>query len=112
MSAQVEKYVEKQKSPQKEIVEKLRGLILETLPEVEEGFKMGVPWYAGKFYIVALRDHVNLGFSVQGLSEQDQALFEGKGKMMRHVKFYSLADVDEAKIAKLMQLVAEKAMCC
>ena len=109
---QVKKYMEKQKSPQKEIVQKLRALILETLPDVEEGFKMGVPWYEDKFYVVALRDHVNLGFSVQGLSGQEQALFEGKGKMMRHVKFYSLADVDEARVVKLLRLVAEKATCC
>ena len=111
-STEVEKYIEKQKSPQREIVQKLRDAILKTLPEIKEEFKMGVPWYEGKFYVVALRDHVNLGFSVKGLSEQEQALFEGKGKVMRHVKFYSLADVDEAKVAKLLRLVAEKGVGC
>jgi hypothetical protein len=111
-SAQVEKYIEKQKSPQREIVKKLRATILKALPAVKEEFKMGVPWYEGKFYVVALKDHVNLGFSVQGLSEQEMALFEGKGKMMRHVKFYSLEDVDEARVVKLLRLVAEKSVCC
>jgi hypothetical protein len=111
-SAEVEKYIDKQKSPQKEIVQRLRATILKTLPDIKEQFKMGVPWYEGKFYVVALRDHVNLGFSVKGLSEQEKALFEGKGKMMRHVKFYSLQDVDEARVAKLLRLVAEKSMCC
>ena len=111
-SAEVEKYIENQKSPQKEIVQKLRDIILKTLPEIKEEFKMGVPWYEGKYYVVALRDHVNLGFSVKGLSEQEKALFEGKGKMMRHVKFYSLEDVDEARVAKLLKLVAEKGLGC
>jgi hypothetical protein len=73
---------------------------------------MGVPWYEGKFYIVALRDHVNLGFSVKGLSEQEKALFEGKGKMMRHVKFYSIKDVDQVRVVKLLGLVAEKGVSC
>ena len=73
---------------------------------------MGVPWYEGKFYLVALKDHVNMGFSVKGLSEQEKALFEGKGKTMRHLKFYSLEDVDEAMVAKLLRLVAEKAASC
>jgi hypothetical protein len=111
-STEVEKYIDKQKSPQKEIVQKVRGIILKTLSDIKEEFKMGVPWYEGKFYVVALRDHVNLGFSVQGLSEQEMALFEGKGKMMRHLKFYSLEDLNEAKVAKLLRLVAEKSTRC
>jgi hypothetical protein len=111
-STQVEKYIENQKSPQREIVQRLRDTILKTVPDIKEEFKMGVPWYEGKFYVVALRDHVNLGFSVKGLSEQEKALFEGKGKMMRHVKFYSLEDVDDARVARLVRLVAEKSAGC
>jgi hypothetical protein len=109
---EIEKYIEKQKSPQKEIIQRLRDIILKTLPIIEEEFKMGVPWYEGKYYVVALKDHVNLGFSVKGLSEQEMALFEGKGKMMRHIKFYSLEDVDEARVVKLLKLVAEKGVGC
>ena len=112
MGIEIEKYIEKQKFPQKEIVQRLRDIILQTLPNIKEEFKMGVPWYEGKFYIVALRDHVNLGFSVKMLSEQEKALFEGKGKMMRHIKFHSLADVNTAKVAKLLRLVAEKGTGC
>jgi len=111
-STDVEKYMEKQKSPQREIVQRLRDTILKTLSDIKEELKMGVPWYEGKFYIVALRDHVNLGFSVKGLSETEKALFEGKGKMMRHVKFYSMKDVDEVRVVKLLRLVAEKGMGC
>ena len=112
MTSKVEEYINKQNSPQKEIVQTLRAVILNAAPEVEEEFKMGVPWYSGKFYIVALRDHVNLGFSVQGLSESEKDLFMGKGSMMRHLKFYSLKDVDEEEVAKLVGLVAEKSTCC
>jgi hypothetical protein len=108
---QVEKYLSNQKSPQREIIQKLRDMILRTVPRIKEEFEMGVPWYEGRFYIVALRDHVNLGFSVKGLSEQETALFAGKGKMMRHLKFFSLSDVDEARVANLLRLVAEKVSC-
>ena len=73
---------------------------------------MGVPWYDGKFYIVAFKDHVNLGFLVNGLSEQDKALFMGKGSMMRHLKFRSLKDVNETRVAKLLRLVADNAAGC
>ena len=111
-SIQVNKYIENQKSPQKDIVQRLRSIILKTFPKIKEELKMGVPWYEGKFYVVALKDHVNLGFSVKGLSEQEQALFEGKGAFMRHLKFYALEGVDEAKIVGLLRLVAEKSTGC
>ncbi|MCK5628814.1 DUF1801 domain-containing protein [Candidatus Bathyarchaeota archaeon] len=108
----VEEYVEKQKSPQREIIQRLREMILKSFPDVKEEFKMGVPWYEGKFYVVALKDHVNLGFSLKGLSEEEKAFFEGKGKTMRHVKFYSLGDVDEERVVKLLKLVSEKSEGC
>ena len=73
---------------------------------------MDVPWYEGKFYVVALQDHVNLGFFGKGLSSQDKIPFEGRGKMMRHIKFYSLEDVNEIKVIKLLKLVAEKSAGC
>jgi len=111
MTKEVIEYLEKQKSPQKEIVKKLRTIILDTLPGIKEKLWMGVPWYE-KFYVVALKDHVNLGFSVNGLSAQEKALFEGKGQIMRHIKFRSLEDVDEARVAKLLKLVAEKCPVC
>ena len=73
---------------------------------------MGVPWYQEKYYIVSLKDHVNLGFSIKGLSEKEQTLLEGKGKIMRHLKFYSLKDVDEAKVTKLLKLISQKNSSC
>ena len=72
---------------------------------------MGVPCYEGRFYVVALRDHVNLGFSAKGLSENHMALLEGKGKIIRHVKFSSLEDVDEAKVVKLKILSERRTDC-
>jgi len=53
-----------------------------------------------------------LGFSVKDLSEQEKALFEGKGKIMRHVKFYSLEDADYAIVVKLLRLMARKGVSC
>ena len=112
MSIDVESYLEKQKSPQKEIVERLRSIVLKTLPRIEEKVWMGVPWYDGRFYIVALRDHVNMGFSVKGLTDQEKTFFEGKGQMMRHIKFHSLEDIDENKIGRLLKLVSQKSIKC
>jgi hypothetical protein len=108
MNKEVGRYIEKQQSPQKEIVQKLRMLILTTFPDVKEEFKMGVPWYECKYYIVALRDHVNVGFSVKDLSTEERGLFEGNGKTMRHIKVWAMKDLDEEKVVKLLRIVYGK----
>ena len=108
MSA-IDTYISKQFSPQKEILQQLRELILDTFPDANEEMKWGVPNFCNSlFYIVALKDHVNLGFSIKGLSEQELAQFEGTGNTMRHIKIASLKDIDEPRIVKLLRLVAEK----
>jgi nucleoside phosphorylase len=75
------------------------------VPDIKEEMKMGVPWYEGKYYIVALKDHVNLGFSLKGLSKKEKELFEGGGKTMKHIEINSLNEIDEKKIVKLFKLV-------
>ena len=102
-------YIEKQQSPQREILQKLRTIIFDTFPGTDEEMKWGVPnFHNGRFYIVALKDSVNLGFAINGLSEQELAQFEGSGKTMRHVKIRTLQDIDEPKIVHLLKLVAQK----
>ena len=110
MKTEVEKYIKKQKSPQKEICSKLREIIVKTYPKIEEQMWAGVPFYDKRYYIVALKDHVNMGFAITGLSEKEIALFEGKGKTMRHIKFFSIDDIDAKQIAKLMK-ISKKAKC-
>jgi hypothetical protein len=110
MDKRVDEYIEGQKSPQKEICRKLRKIILKTVPQIEEGMKFGVPWY-GKYYIVGLKDSVNLGFSVKGLSKKDKDNFKGTGKLMRHLKFNRLEEIYERKIVKLLKVVDKKAEC-
>lgn len=112
MNEKVNQYIDKQKSPQKEICQKLRELIFDTLPEIKEEMKWGVPAYDdGKYYFVVLKDHVNLGLSVFGLSKEEAGLFEGAGKLMRHIKIAKLKDIDSKKLAKLLKMVYRKASC-
>ena len=101
----VDDYIKKQKSPQKEIIEKVRKIILKTFPKIEEKMYGGVPCYEGKYYIAGLKKQVNLGFSIKGMKKEEITLFEGTGKTMRHIKLFSLEDVDEKRIVKLLRLV-------
>ncbi len=109
MDKEVTGYIEKQKSPQKEICQKLRKIIFKTFPNIAEEMKWGVPSYGdGRYYFVALKTHVNLGFSLKGLTKKEQEQFDGGGKTMKHLEFPSLKEIDEKKIAKLLKLVMKK----
>jgi hypothetical protein len=105
MDIKVKNYIDSLPSPQKEICKKVRKIILTTFPDLEETFKNGVPWYECKYYIVGFKDHVNIGFSVEGLNQEEMELFDGKGKYMRHIKIFSLDDIDEKKVVKLLKVV-------
>ena len=98
----VNHYLETLPSPQKEICKKVRNIILKTFPNLEESFKNGVLWYECKYYIVGFKDHVNIGFCVEGLTKEEMSLFEGGGKYVRHIKIRSLEEIDEKRIIKLL----------
>lgn len=104
-----DEYIDKQRSPQKEICQKLRRLIFDKYPKIEEEMKWGVPAYGnGRYYIVALKDHVNLGFSLKGLTKKDIDLFDGGGKTMKHLNISSPKKIDKKRIVKLLKLVEER----
>jgi uncharacterized protein YdhG (YjbR/CyaY superfamily) len=92
----VEKYIDKRKSPQKEVCQKLRAIILETFPSIKEEMRWGVPSFDnGKFYLVALKDHVNFGYN------------DG-GKKMKHLEIKSIKEIDTKQIVDLLKLVGRK----
>ena len=112
MNEKVKEYLEKQDSPQKEILLKLREIFQKTLQNCNEKFAWGVVVYAGgKFYIAAIKNRVHVGFAINGLSKEEIDMFEGTGKTMRHIKIHSLEDIDEEKIVKLINIVNKKATC-
>ena len=81
MDKKVVEYIEKQKSPQKEILEKVRKIFIETLPNFNEKSAWGVVTFANdKFYIAAIKNRVHVGFAISGLNKDEIALFEGSGK--------------------------------
>ncbi len=112
MSVEVQRYIEKQKSPQKEIITEVRKIFQKTLPTSEEKMRWGVITYSeGKFYIAAMKNRVHVGFAITGLNKDEISLFEGSGKTMRHIKIPTLEDIDEKTLVKLIEMVDEKAIC-
>ena len=109
MSKTVDDYISELASPQKEICRYLRKLIFDTFPGIKEAMKWGVPAYAdGKYYLVALKDHVNLGFAIKGLPKEDIALFDGGGKTTKHIQINNPDNIDLQRIIGLLKLVDTK----
>lgn len=71
MDNQVESYIDKQKSPQKEILQEVKQIFKKTLPNCKEEMRWGVVTFAAdKFYIAAMKNCVHVGFAITGLSER------------------------------------------
>ncbi len=70
--------------------------------------KLGVPYYDEDVYILSLKDHVNLGLSIQRLSDQDLNQLKGTGKTTRSLEFRSLDDINEPRIVLLLGKVRQK----
>jgi hypothetical protein len=84
------------------ILNLLRDIIANTVPDIKEEFKWNMPVYRAKklcCYISTHKDHINLGFyKGTTLSDPDQ-LLEGTGKDLRHYKIRTLKDVKKKNIA-------------
>jgi hypothetical protein len=92
-------------SPQREVAEALRRLILATGPALQETVMYGVPWYRGKDYVFAIAahsSHTNLEF-YRGTSLRDPGhLLEGTGKNLRHVKVFTVEDARQPRLQALL----------
>ena len=112
MDKEVSEYTKKQKSPQRETIQKVRKIFKNTLPNCEEKMRWGVITFGpGKFYIAAMKHRVHVGFAIAGLNKDEVSLFEGTGKTMRHIKIPTLEDVNKKILVKLIEMVEKKAIC-
>lgn len=110
MNKQIDEYIKSTPTPFQEIIQELRRIIHLAVPDVSEEFKWSRPIFKTDkdfAYIVANKNHVNLGFyrNIELLTDLDKRL-EGTGKTMRHIKLKTLADIDEGLFTEWIQSVA------
>jgi hypothetical protein len=102
-------YFENLNSPIKEISIELRRIVTTFSPELKEEIKWGVPTYSinkNICSIIAHKRHVNFQI-MQGAHIGNIDTLEGTGKDMRHMKFLSLHEINQATVEKcLMQAIA------
>ena len=112
MDEKVKQYIDKQKSPQKEIILAVRKIFFTTIKNCEEKYGWGVIVFcSGKFYLAAMKSRVHIGFSIVGLDKKEIELLERSGKTMRHIKIPDLKSIDKPRLKKLIKLVDKKAKC-
>ncbi|NDK56611.1 DUF1801 domain-containing protein [Pontibacter fetidus] len=96
MHPQVTNYISNSGN-QQEILQVIRLLIHETIPNVIEEFKWGRPVFRAEkdfAYLKTAKAYVTLGFfNFQKLHDPDTRL-EGTGKDMRHIKIKTINDID------------------
>ena len=107
----VEAILEELDPKKRAVAERLRSLVKETLPGIVETVKWGNMTYVlngeNLTWIIAYRDHLDLGFFM-GARLKSQRL-EGTGKGLRHVKVRTLADIDRGEFARLLKDAAKLA---
>jgi hypothetical protein len=97
-TSNVDLYQSELPQPQKEIVKRLRAFIARRYTELTESSKWHVPIYSlnGK-NLLGLQDftaHVNLNFFCGALFHDARGILIGTGKLVRHITFRSVADID------------------
>ena len=97
----------------KEIARQTRKLIYKVLPQVVEvvwitqkntGFGTGPKKKTEHFcWIMPATNHVNLGFNYGAELPDPKNLLEGTGKLFRHCKLKSVADLSNPELIKLLK---------
>jgi hypothetical protein len=100
-------YIAALPSPQKEICQLLRELILSNFPQMKEEYKWNFPayYYNGKRICITggFKKHANIELFYGSSLQDAQGRISGLGKRTRHIKFKSLAEIDASYLVDLIK---------
>jgi len=106
-------YIASLSSPQREICQALRELILGRLPGMREEFKWGYPayYFEGKRICITggFKSHANMELFYGARLKDPKGRIEGGGKNTRHIKFRPVEEIDPEYIVDLLQQSVELA---
>ena len=104
-----------ERSPeQRALLDKLRALVRQALPDADVVIKWGVPCYAvnGKNIcaLASFKDHIGLNiFAPPAILADPGKKLEGAGKTSRMLKVRKAADIDAAAITRWLKAAAKLA---
>jgi hypothetical protein len=94
-----------------ELAQKARALIQEIVPDAHEryyekysslSYGSGTKMTEGFVYIAPMKNRINLGFYRGAVLPDSDGLLEGTGKLLRHVKVFSVAELEKPAIRQLI----------
>lgn len=92
----VEQFIRNASPTVRPVLQDLRELVRQAIPDAKEEIKWGRPVYSLNHivcYLAAAGDHANLGF-YRGIELEDpKGLLEGEGKKLRHIKVYRTEEI-------------------
>ncbi|MHC2990470.1 hypothetical protein OB13_02305 [Pontibacter sp. HJ8] len=97
LNVEVTDFIQQAPADQKQILEAIRQLLHESVPDVREEFKWGRPVFRTTqdfAYFKTAKAYVTLGFFDFNKLEDKSNRLEGTGKAMRHIKLRTMADID------------------
>lgn len=101
MNPAVDEYLEKKAHPLHNEIQRVREIILNVHPQMEETIKWSSPtfMYKGNMasYFMNAKKHVSLMFHKGAAIHDESGLLQGDGKEARTAKFSSMAEIEERK---------------
>lgn len=102
LNQEITDYINKANAEQIEIMETLRQIIHDSVPETIEEIKWNMPVFKKNktfTYFCFFKHHINMGFyNFENLSDPNN-LLKGEGKTMRHIKIKTLEEIEEQQIS-------------
>jgi hypothetical protein len=103
-----QRYIAEQPAEKRALLEKLRAIVVQTVPDADVAIKWGVPFYLknGKSVcaLAAFKDHVGINFFAPPNALADpQRKLEGSGKTNRMYKVRADRDIDRASIVRWLK---------
>lgn len=105
LDPQVDSFIDGLGEPVQHIVKRLRTVVFEAYPEIEEDIKWSKPSYSKEglvCYMQTAKTHVNFGFYRGTELDDRNNLLEGDGNKMRHVRIRKAADINEEQLKFLI----------
>lgn len=97
----VDEYLKKKAHPLNAEIQRVREIILNTHPDIEETIKWSSPtfMYKGNMasYFMNAKKHVSLMFHKGVLIQDETGLLQGSAKEGRTAKFSNMADIEKKK---------------
>ncbi|WP_062810581.1 DUF1801 domain-containing protein [Alcanivorax sp. NBRC 102028] len=97
-------------SEQHLIVEAVRASVKSSFPDTLEEVKYGgILFSSGVHFcgVFAYKEHVSVEFSMGAKIADTYGFLEGRGKGRRHLKLFTLIDVEEKKVVHYLPLALE-----